>query len=151
MWPEDYARQGELVVPEAILYLKGKVDRRGREPNVVVNKLMTLDDADKEFTKQLAIRFQRGLHAESELVRVREILDRYPGETDVMVIIDSADPKNPQTRLRYQLAPPQRMRVSCSSGLRRDLAAILGDENLSLVPTNGARKNGNGHTNGNGH
>ena len=151
MWPEEFARQGELVVPEAILYLKGKVDRRGREPNVVVNKLMTLDDADKEFTKQIAIRFQRGLHAESELVRVREILDKYPGETDVMVVIDSADPKNPQTRLRYQLAPPQRMRVSCSSGLRRDLAAILGDENFSLVPTSGVRKNGNGHANGNGH
>ncbi|MDQ3332061.1 MAG: OB-fold nucleic acid binding domain-containing protein, partial [Planctomycetota bacterium] len=67
MWPEEFSRQGELIVPEAILYLRGKVDRRGREPNVVVNKLMTLDDADKEFTKQLAIRFQRGLHAESEL------------------------------------------------------------------------------------
>jgi hypothetical protein len=43
------------------------------------------------------------------------------------------------------------MRVSCSSGLRRDLAAILGDENFSLVPTSGGRKNGNGHANGNGH
>jgi DNA polymerase-3 subunit alpha len=147
MWPEDFARQGELVVPEAILYLKGKVDRRGREPNVVVNKLMTLDDADKEFTKQLAIRFQRGLHAESELVRVREILDRYPGETDVMLVVDSADPKSPQTRLRYQLSPPQRLRVSCSANLRRDLAAILGDENLSFVPT-AARKNGRSHGNG---
>ncbi len=150
MWPEEFSRQGELIVPEAILYLRGKVDRRGREPNVVVNKLMTLDDADKEFTKQLAIRFQRGLHAESELVRVREILDRYPGETDVMVVVDSADPKTPETRLRYQLSPPQRLRVSCSANLRRDLAAVLGDENLSFVPT-AARKNGNGHSKGNGH
>ncbi|MDQ3332062.1 MAG: hypothetical protein M3552_15645, partial [Planctomycetota bacterium] len=81
---------------------------------------------------------------------VREILDRYPGETDVMVVVDSADPKTPETRLRYQLSPPQRLRVSCSANLRRDLAAVLGDENLSFVPT-AARKNGNGHSKGNGH
>ncbi|MGC1275903.1 MAG: DNA polymerase III subunit alpha [Planctomycetaceae bacterium] len=145
MWPEDYARQGELIEPEAILYLKGKVDRRSREPNVIVNRLMTLDDADKEFTKQLAIRFQRGLHAESELVRVREILDRFPGETDVMVVVDSVDSKSPQTRVRYQLSPPQRLRVSCTANLRRELAAVLGDENLSFV-SGGTKKNGNGRS-----
>ena len=133
MWPEDFARQGELIQSEAILYLKGKVDRRSREPNVIVNKLMTLDEADKEFTRQVAIRFQRGLHAESELVRVREVLDRYPGETDVMVFVDSTDAKSPQTRVRYQLSTPQRLRVSCSANLRRELAAILGDENMSFV------------------
>jgi DNA polymerase-3 subunit alpha len=150
MWPEEFARQGELVVPEAVLYLRGKVDRRGREPNVIVNKLLTLDEADKEFTKQVAIRFQRGLHAEAELVRVREILDRYPGETDVIVVVDSADPHNPQTRLRYQLAPPQKLRVTCSTGLRRELIAVLGEENLSFVASS-VKKNGNGRTNGNGH
>ena len=150
MWPEEFARQGELVEQEAILYLRGKVDRRGREPNVIVNKLMTLDDADKEFTRQLAIRFQRGLHAEAELVRVREILDRFPGETDVMVVVDSADPHSPSTRLRYQLSPPQKLRVTCSAGLRRELAAVVGEENLSFVAT-GVKKNGNGRSNGNGH
>lgn len=149
MWPEEYNRQGDRVKPEALLYLKGNVDRRGREPNVIVNKLMTIDEAEAEFTTQIAIRFQNGLHAEAELVRVRQVIDRFPGEVDVVLIVDSADPDNVHSRLRYQLALPQRMRVSCAAAMRDELNGILGTGNLSLV-SSAARKNGNGRGGRNG-
>lgn len=150
MWPEEFARQGELIVPEALLYLRGKVDRRGREPNIIVNKMMTMDEADKEFTTQVAIRFQSGLHSEAELIRVRQIIDRFPGETDVVLIVDSADPDNPSKRLRYQLATPQRMRVTCSPTMRQELFDLLGTGNISFVSPQSSRMgNGRGSRNGN--
>ena len=138
MWPEDYARQGELVEAEAILYLKGKVDRRGREPNLIVNRLMTPDDAVKEHTRQLAVKFRKGLHADRDLARVREILGRYPGETDVVVLVDTgpagpAGGGNGETSggpTRYRLATPGHLRVSCGPGLRRELTEALGAEHL---------------------
>ena len=138
MWPEEFARQGELVQSEAVLYLKGKVDRRGREPNLIVNRLMTPDDAVKEHTRQLAVKFRKGLHAERDLERVREILGRYPGETDVVVLVDTAaDPganggpgETPGGRTRYRIATPGSLRVSCGPGLRRELTEALGAEHL---------------------
>ena len=152
IWPEDFARQGELIVPEEVLYLRGRVDRRGREPNVIVNKLLTPDDADKEFTRQVAVKFRNGLHSEHDLIRVRDVLDKFPGETDVMVVVDSLDPENAGGRLRYLLAPPQRLRVTASAGLKRALAEILGDENLSFIgPSAKKASRANGHANGNGH
>ncbi|QDT16067.1 DNA polymerase III subunit alpha [Alienimonas californiensis] len=145
MWPEEFARQGDLVKAEAVLYVKGKVDRRGREPNLIVNRLMTADDAIKEHTRQLAVKFQKGLHADAEMARVREILGRYPGETDVVVLIDTgsaedltgdgangdgANGETPGVRTRYRLSTPGHLRVSCGPGLRRELAEVLGEQHL---------------------
>jgi len=141
MWPEEFARQGDLVQTEAVLYLKGKVDRRGREPNLIVNRLMTPDDAVKEHTRQLAVKFQKGLHADAELARVREILGRYPGETDVVVLIDTGSAEaltgtengsgeTADVRTRYRLSTPGHLRVSCGPGLRRELIEVMGEQHL---------------------
>lgn len=91
-WPSDYDRFKELIQTENIIIVQGKVDRRGREPNVVCNRIMTLDQADKEFTSQVAIKFDRGLHSLDDVESVRKVLSRYSGSTDVVLVVDSFDP-----------------------------------------------------------
>ncbi len=88
-WSDDYARYEELIKPESVIIVAGKVDRRGREPNLVVNRIYTLDQADKEFTSQVAIKFEKGLHSSDDVQRVRNVISRYPGPTDVILIVDS--------------------------------------------------------------
>ena len=90
-WPSDYERFKELIKTENVVIVQGKVDRRGREPNVVVNRLMTLDQADREFTTQVAIKFDRGLHSLEDVENVRKLLNRFPGSTDVILVVDSFD------------------------------------------------------------
>jgi DNA polymerase III subunit alpha len=130
MWPEDYAKYGESVKAECVGYVRGRVDRRGREPNVIVNRLYTLDEAANEFTTQVAIKFQRGLHTEDDMQRVRQVLGRHPGPTDVVVVIDTADERDPGVRRRFFLALPNTLRVTCSSPLRSELQSILGEEHV---------------------
>ncbi len=132
MWPEDYARLGDKVFPEAICFIKGKVDRRGREPNVIVNQLLTLEEAEKEFTRQVAIKFQRGLHTEKDIVRASEVLKQFPGRTEVIIIVDTIDQENDGNRLRYIMATPNDVRVSCSSELQDALAAAIGREHFEF-------------------
>lgn len=88
-WPDDYARAEELIKRGTILVCMGRIDRRGREPNVITNKLMTLENAEKQFTEQIAIKFQKGIHSENDMLRVRETINRYPGKSDVVVVVDS--------------------------------------------------------------
>jgi DNA polymerase-3 subunit alpha len=130
MWPEDYAKQGESVKPEQVGYVRGRVDRRGREPNVIVNRLYTLEEAANEFTTQVAIKFQHGLHTEDHMLRVRQVLARHPGPVDVVVVVDTADERDPSLRRRFFLALPNTLRVTCSSALRSELQTILGEEHL---------------------
>jgi DNA polymerase-3 subunit alpha len=130
MWPEEYARLGDRVKAEAVCVVRGRVDRRGREPNIVVTQLMSLEEAEQEFTKKVAIKFQRGLHTQDDMVRVREILNRFPGRTEVVLVVDSADETEPEKRRRYVLSASQDLRVACTSELRRELESALGEEHF---------------------
>jgi DNA polymerase-3 subunit alpha len=149
MWPEDFAKFGEQVKTETICFLEAKVDRRGREPNLIVHNLITLEEADKRFTDQVAIKFQRGLHGPDDIDKVRAILRRYPGRCGVAVVVESFDEKNPAVKLRYLLAPGQDVKVAADGRLAEELQQILGAGNVRFLSapkrrSNGANGNGNG-------
>src|SRR5262249_27395336 len=126
MWPEDYARLGEHVKSEAICLIEGRVDRRGREPNVVVNNLITIEDASHKFTDQVAVKFRRGMHGEGDIDRVGEILRRHPGRCGVAIVIDSYDELNPTVRFRYLLQPSASLKVAANAELAAELEQVLG-------------------------
>ncbi|QDT31154.1 DNA polymerase III subunit alpha [Thalassoglobus polymorphus] len=149
MWPDDFADAGEKVVTDTIVVVKGRVDFRGREPNVIVNKLLTLDEAEKEFTKQVAIRFQRGLHTDEDMKRVKDLLSRYPGKTPITIVVETNDPQSKETngksngngtnhsgRVRAILTT--QIQVSARPELKDDLRIILGDGGFRFqaVPAN---------------
>ena len=145
-WPEDYARYEELFRPESIIIVAGKVDRRSREPNLVVNRIYTLDQADKEFTAQVAIKFERGRHSADDIQRVRSVMTRFPGATEVILIVDSfGEPGtkggpngNSQSvtvspsRLRYILTTGNDCKVNICPDFLRALADVIGDGNFDL-------------------
>ncbi|WP_417848320.1 DNA polymerase III subunit alpha [Thalassoglobus sp.] len=149
MWPDDFADAGEKVVADTIVVVKGRVDFRGREPNVIVNKLLTLEEAEKEFTKQVAIRFQRGLHTDEDMKRVKDLLSRYPGKTPVTIVVETNDPQSKETngesngngmtrsgRVRAILTT--QIQVSARPELKDDLRIILGEGGFRFqaVPAN---------------
>ncbi len=93
MWPDDFADNGEKVVQDSIVIVKGRIDSRSREPNIIINQLLTLEEAEKEFTRQIAIRFQKGLHDAQDMQRVREVLNRFQGKTPIVIVVDTTATK----------------------------------------------------------
>jgi DNA polymerase III subunit alpha len=151
MWPEDFAKFGEQVQNETICFLEGKVDRRGREPNLIVNTLITIEEAERRFTDQVAVKFQKGLHSEEDIVRAREIMRRFPGRCDVALVIETTDTKNPDQRLRIVMAPGGDVKVAPDPALRGELQQVLGSGNVMFIALQKKRAGGNGHaSNGNG-
>ncbi|HAH45139.1 MAG TPA: DNA polymerase III subunit alpha, partial [Planctomycetaceae bacterium] len=130
MWPEQFASMGEKVKLEAMVIIKGKIDKRGREPNVIVDQLLTLNDARKQFTDRLAINFKRGVHSRQDMVNVHDVLTQFPGQTEVILVVDSVDQEKPNTQLRYVLNPPGSLRVSCSNEFETQLTAVIGQSHI---------------------
>ena len=58
VWPEEYANFGQLVAADAILVVRGAVDRRpgSEEANLIVNELIPLDQLAARYTRGLEIR-----------------------------------------------------------------------------------------------
>ena len=93
MWPETFAEYGNLVQPEAILGVLGKVDRRpgAEEVNLVVDKLMLLDDMPQQFSSGMVIRVDELQHGEQGLQRLKEIVRGYPGTKRLKLRLDLAE------------------------------------------------------------
>ena len=128
IWPEDFNRQGELVKSDEIVFVRGRVDRRGREPNLIVQEIITLEAADKKFTEKVILRFQRGMHTEGDLVQARSILIKYPGKCDVMLVVESFDDANPDKKIKFPLSSD--LRVSADAEMERELQELLGKQNV---------------------
>ncbi len=143
LWPDDFARYQEMVVAEEICILQGRVDRRGREPNIIVNKLMTVEAAQKQMTQHLAIKFRQGYHTESDMKKVRQLLDRYPGQTNVILIVETPDQENPEYHNRYTLSSPA-LTVSVSPRLREELTQLIGETNYRIHVSVPKRNRNNG-------
>ncbi|WP_437204903.1 DNA polymerase III subunit alpha [Planctomicrobium sp. SH664] len=146
MWPDDYANEGEKIKQDEIIIVRGRADARGREPNLIVNKVYTLADAEKEFTRQITVYLRRGLHSEDDMKRVREILNRFPGKTPVFIVLEnleetksngngfhfhngnghSGESEEPPARLRAVLSVP--INVSARPELKQELAYVVGEK-----------------------
>ncbi|MCA9047105.1 MAG: hypothetical protein KDA89_00155, partial [Planctomycetaceae bacterium] len=127
-WPADYERFKEMIKTENVVIVQGKVDRRNREPNIIVNRLLTLDQADREFTKQVAIKFDRSLHTTEDIDNVRRILSRFPGSTDVVLVVDSFTGRNGLMEPGLSSTVDDGSQERSESSSAAD-ASVAGDEN----------------------
>ena len=90
LWPEQFAEYGELVQPDAIVALIGKVDRRpgAEEVNVIVDKLLPLEKLPQQYSSAVLIRVREQEHGERGLEQLREILRGYPGSKRLQFRLD---------------------------------------------------------------
>ena len=131
MWPEEFARLGEKVEVEQIRFVRGKVDKRSREPNVIVDAIWTLEEVEKEFTHQVLIKFQKGLHDIRVIERVRDIIQKTPGKAEVVLVVDIANGE--KSRMRYITLKPLAQKIAVNREMRRELSETVGEENVKFV------------------
>jgi DNA polymerase-3 subunit alpha len=128
LWPEQFAEYGHLVQPDAILVLRGKVDRRpgSEETNMIVDELIALDDLEGKFSSGVMIRVAEEQHGQQGLEQLYEILRGYPGDKSLQIRLWLAD------GAKVSLDPP-RMRIELNPEMRRRVDELLGPGNFRLV------------------
>ena len=90
MWPEQFAEFGQMVEPDALVGLIGKVDRRpgAEEVNLIVDRLMPLSAMASQFSSGICIRIREEEHGPEKLEQLREIVRGYPGKKRLRLRLD---------------------------------------------------------------
>jgi DNA polymerase III subunit alpha len=141
LWPDGFAEMGELVKPDNILLVRGRIDRRGgEEANLVVNELIPLDKLESLYTTGIVVRIHERDHAPAVLERVREVVRSYPGSSELQlaVILDDGS---------RVFLKSHKVRLDVTRELRQRLDDVLGPGNLQLLttpPKPSTDRNGNG-------
>ncbi len=128
LWPDQFATFGELVKPDAIMVVKGAVDRRpgSEETNLIVNELIPPEQMAQRCTTGVRILVDEQQHGEAGVEQLYEILRRYPGDGSVELIFNLSD----GTRVRCECDD---VRVTIDTEMKNRVADLLGPGNLRPI------------------
>jgi len=146
LWPEEFMKFGSMVQSDAIVALRGSVDRRpgSEEANIIVNELFTLDDLRRRATKGVVIRIAEESHGAAALESLREIAVEFPGSAELQLLLSLADGNK-------LLLKSESLRVELNAEIRQRIEELLGPGNLRPITappasptprTHGAANNG---------
>ncbi len=142
LWPDDFLKYGELVKPDAILLVRGVVDKRGGdEANLIVNELIPMDQLDSRYTSGVVIRIDQRVHGSDVLPKIREIVRGYPGDRELELLLSLDD----GSRVHLKA---QRLQLEITPELRRRVEDLLGAGSYQLITTPPKPASGSGNGNG---
>lgn len=102
LWSEEFARYKEVVKDDGVLLLEGSVEWRegGTAGDVIVRKVLTIDDARRELTRSLLLKvpYSEDEEALRKLDAVGQVLRRSRGQTPVFLSVRDAGGR--QVRLK---------------------------------------------------
>ena len=86
MWPTDFVNFGHLVVADSVVLVQGRLDYRGGdEANLIVDKLIPIDELGASLTTGLKICVDQGQHGSDALKTAYEIIRGYPGNRNLKI------------------------------------------------------------------
>ncbi len=140
LWPDDYVKHGHLVQPDAIVVVRGVIDRRGGdEANMIVNELIPLDELNSRYTSGIIIRFDEARHGADLLPKVKEIVRGYPGSRSLQLMLCLEDGSRVHLKSNS-------IQVDIQPELQQRVDDLLGAGHWQLVtsPPRPTSTNGNG-------
>src|SRR5262249_56140458 len=79
MWPDDYVRYKDLVEEDRICFVGATVERTRDDPGLVVTRILTIEQAQRERTTGLALALRLGEHGPGHVDAVARVLQRARG------------------------------------------------------------------------
>jgi DNA polymerase-3 subunit alpha len=144
VWPETYAKFGHVIQPDAMVALRGSVDKRAgsEDANFIVDEVIALDELPRRYTKGVMVYVNEGAHSERHLEQLREIIRGYPGTCDLQLVLTLADGGR-------VACPCPEVKIELNAEMRLRIDELLGPGSLKPIRAKFTPTNGNG--NGNGH
>jgi DNA polymerase-3 subunit alpha len=127
MWPDDFARVKEEIKDDQPYIIKGTVDRRREEPTLVINRILTLEEARRELARGLYLLLRLGRTQTDDIDRLAAVLRQARGSCPVYLTIKDGADKNCLLKLGRDFA------IDPSTFPQDELEAILGPNSVRLM------------------
>ncbi|MDA7977473.1 MAG: DNA polymerase III subunit alpha [Pirellulales bacterium] len=142
IWPEQFAQYGEMVKPEAILLIRGSIDKRPGtdDANLIVNELIPIESLAERYTRGVQINLDETTAPPEKVRRLHEILRGYPGDCEVRFSLKLTDGACVTMKC-------DRFKLALNAEMRARVDQLLGPGGLTLItskPKPASNGNGNG-------
>jgi DNA polymerase-3 subunit alpha len=138
MWPEDLARHKDDVYDDRVCFIRATVNKRRDDPVLVLTRIMSIEEAQRELTKGLVLQLRLGDHDESHVDAIGRVLQRAPGSCPVFLTVRDRGGKRGLFKLSADF------NINPAGVAVGELETLLGSGSVKFSgPANG---NGNGRT-----
>jgi DNA polymerase III subunit alpha len=126
-WPSTYRLAHEVLVEDAVLIVRGRVEKRDDDVKLTADQV-TAPDLSEALGQPLVIRFSAGQCTSEAIARLEHVLEGHPGAAPVAVEVVHPDGSTQRFRLG------DRFRVERRAGLFGELKATFGPDVVEDLP-----------------
>ncbi len=135
-WKEAVAKYPELLVEDAVVVIRGTVDRRMEDPQVIIEEMYSLEEAHEKLPAKVRLVLPLEPLQQTGLEPLEKVLRRHYGELPVELLIDG----NGSGKVR--LAVGDGFRVAPSRDFCREVESLIESSRVVFEsrPVNGSAK-----------
>ncbi len=126
VFPETFSRHGALVENDAMLLVRGKLEKDDESARIVATELMPIASLKERTTREVVIHLTQASQARTTFEALAELLSRHRGDRRVSLELDVSGP--PPMRVRADVA----QRVRPSDKLVAEVEQICGSGTVEL-------------------
>jgi DNA polymerase III subunit alpha len=127
LWGEEFSRYKDAFVEDAVVLVRGTVEKKTDEPILVLSRVLTLEQAQRELARELHLLVRIGQHGPLEIDQLADLLRRTPGPCPVVVTVKDLAGRRCVLKLGRDCA------VNPATYARDELEAILGEGSVKLM------------------
>ena len=119
-----YADAHEHVKEDSIVFLEGKVDRKRSNPVLIVDRIISLDEAREQLTDRVTLSMNSEDDVEMQILAVKRLLKEHPGHVPIQFMVSVPEIG------RVTVQAGQSFGVKPSAQLFESLATLLGERQI---------------------
>src|SRR5262249_10229 len=124
-------------VEDRVCFVRGAVDRTREEPGLILTRILSVEQAQRELTKGLVLSLRLGIHEPEVIDAIGRMLERSQGSCPVVLAVRDSMGSSGLVEWRG------RWRMSPGTGGVADLEMLLGQGAVKFSgPVNGHARNG---------
>jgi DNA polymerase-3 subunit alpha len=132
LWPEEFAKNESILKNDQIAFVKGTLDRRREPAELVITKIIPMDNGPAELTRGVIVRLHKGIQQPDDLERLNRTVKAYAGNLDLYLEILGLDGVR---RAIFKAGPNQKVRHD--ERMLDDLESTVGCDNVRLLGLGG--------------
>ncbi len=101
IFPRTYSQYIPMITTNSIVFIKGKVSLRDKDPKVIAEEIIPLQEVHRRYTSSININLLTTGLEEDMLLKLKDILKRHPGNVPVFIGLQSPD----QQRIQVVVNP----------------------------------------------
>ncbi|HZY86289.1 MAG TPA: OB-fold nucleic acid binding domain-containing protein, partial [Gemmataceae bacterium] len=127
LWGEEFSRYKDAFVEDAVVLVRGTLEKKTDEPILVLSRVLTLEQAQRELARELHLLVKVGQHGPLEIDQLADLLRRTPGPCPVVVTVKDLAGRRCVLKLGRDCA------VNPATYPRDELEAMLGEGSVRLM------------------